>query len=100
MVGTEGHDDASYWLQTPLEELELEPYEGKDFQLPYVCEGEYFTNFAGVIPGHDRSLPPLLIGAHYDSVIPHPCADDNAAAVAIALCAANELLANLTTPTI
>ena len=32
-----------------------------------------------------------LIGAHYDSVIDAPCADDNAAAVAIALSAAGQL---------
>ncbi len=42
-----------------------------------------FVNLVGVIPGRDRSLPPMLIGAHYDSVIPSPCADDNGAAVAI-----------------
>ena len=33
----------------------------------------------------------MLIGAHYDSVIAAPCADDNAAAVAIALRAATVL---------
>jgi Zn-dependent M28 family amino/carboxypeptidase len=38
-----------------------------------------------VIPGKDRSLPPLLIGAHYDSVIDAPCADDNATSVALNL---------------
>jgi len=91
MVGTEGHDEAAFWVQSQLEQLELEPYNGREFQLPYTWEDESFTNFAGVIPGRDRSLPPMLIGAHYDSVIPHPCADDNAAAVAITLCAAVEL---------
>ena len=41
-------------------------------------------NLIGVVPGADRGLPPLLLAAHYDSVIAAPCADDNAAAVAIA----------------
>jgi hypothetical protein len=44
-----------------------------------------FCNLVGVIPGSDRTLPPLLIGAHYDSVIDAPCADDNATSVALNL---------------
>ena len=44
-----------------------------------------FCNLVGVIPGRDRSLPPLLVGAHYDSVIDAPCADDNATSVALNL---------------
>jgi Iap family predicted aminopeptidase len=36
----------------------------------------------------------VLIGAHYDSVIQAPCADDNAAAVAIALAAGEHFLAH------
>jgi hypothetical protein len=44
-----------------------------------------------VAPGQDRKLAPILIGAHYDSVIESFCADDNAAAVAIALSAAESL---------
>ena len=44
-----------------------------------------FCNLVGVIPGIDRTLPPLLIGAHYDSVIDAPCADDNATSVALNL---------------
>ena len=46
-----------------------------------------------MLPGRDRRLPPVLIGAHYDSVIAAPSADDNAAAVAIALSAAEFLTA-------
>jgi hypothetical protein len=38
-------------------------------------------------------LAPLLIGAHYDSAIAAPCADDNAAAVAIALAVAEQVAA-------
>ncbi|MDC0305647.1 M28 family peptidase, partial [Akkermansiaceae bacterium] len=36
----------------------------------------------------NRNLSPVLIGAHYDSVIDAPCADDNGASVAISLAAA------------
>jgi hypothetical protein len=85
MVGTKGHAYAEDWVQRRLGEIGCSPYRGKDFALPYHVDGIDFTNFAGVIPGADRTLPPLLIGAHYDSVIPHPCADDNGAAVAITL---------------
>jgi Zn-dependent M28 family amino/carboxypeptidase len=51
-----------------------------------------FCNLAGVIPGSNPHLAPLLVGAHYDSVIAAPCADDNAAAVAIAFSAAESEL--------
>ena len=41
--------------------------------------------------GRDSRLAPLLVGAQYDSVIDAPCADDKAAAVAIALAVAEHL---------
>ena len=85
MVGSKGHKIAEAWVDRRLGEIGCIPYRGKTFALPYHVNGMDFTNFAGVIPGADRTLPPLLIGAHYDSVIPHPCADDNGAAVAISL---------------
>jgi hypothetical protein len=85
MVGTRGHKAAEAWVHRRLGEIGCIPYRGKTFALPYHVDGMDFTNFAGVIPGADRTLPPLLIGAHYDSVIPHPSADDNGAAVAITL---------------
>ena len=44
----------------------------------------------GVVPGRDRSLPPVLLGAHYDSVIDAPCVDDNATSVALNLAIAEE----------
>ena len=85
MVGTPGHATAEAWVARRLAEIGCAPYRGDSFALPYRREGIDFTNFAGVIPGTNRSLPPVLIGAHYDSAIPHPCADDNGAAVAISL---------------
>jgi hypothetical protein len=85
MVDTVGHARAEAWVQRRLGEIGCIPYRGDTFALPYQVDGIDFTNFAGVIPGADRTLAPVLIGAHYDSVIPHPCADDNGAAVAITL---------------
>jgi hypothetical protein len=84
-VGSQGHANAEAWVNRRLSEIGCEAYRGDHFSLPYRVGKTDFTNFAGVIPGADRSLPPVLIGAHYDSVIPHPCADDNGAAVAITL---------------
>lgn len=84
-VGTKGHAKVREFLTGRLNEIGCMPYRGNSFLLPYERLGNFFCNLAGVIPGRDRSLPPLLVGAHYDSVIDAPCADDNAAAVAIAL---------------
>ena len=93
-VGTKGHAIVERYLEQRLQQIGCVPYSGDSFRLPYEDEGIDFTNIVGVIPGKDRSLQPLLIGAHYDSVIDAPCADDNAAAVAIAL-AAGEIAADL-----
>ncbi len=93
-VGSEGHAIVEEYLDARLTQIGCEPYLDDSFFQPYVQDGEYFTNIIGVIPGQDRSLQPLLIGAHYDSVIDAPCADDNAAAVAIAL-AVGEMAADL-----
>ena len=90
-VGTEGHQIAERWVEQRLSEIGCLPYRGDRFSLPYEMSGVKFTNFAGVIAGQDRTLPPILIGAHYDSVIDAPCADDNGAAVAISLAVANQI---------
>ncbi len=76
-----------------MEAIGLRPFTGDSFGIPYRAAGRDFCNLVGTAPGADPSKPPVLIGAHYDSVIPAPCADDNAAAVAIALAAARELIA-------
>jgi aminopeptidase YwaD len=66
----------------------LSPFHGDGFELRYLMphpmgkKPQKFTNLIGVIPGRDRSLPPILLGAHYDSVIDAPCVDDNATSVA------------------
>jgi hypothetical protein len=90
-VGTEGHEAALRYLNQRMEAIGLDPFEGTSFQLPYrgtdlsTGHSNTFTNLAGVVPGTGSTMPPLLIGAHYDSVIDAPCADDNAAAVAVVL---------------
>lgn len=88
MVGSTGHLKAEEWVSRRLSEIGCLPYAEKSFAIPYTSNERHFTNFVGCITGEDRTLPPVLIGAHYDSFIPHPCADDNGAAVAIALAAA------------
>ena len=84
-VGTTGHGVARGFVARRLAETGCLPYRGDSFALPFANSRYTFTNFAGVIPGADRSLPPLLVGAHYDSVIDAPCADDNGSAVALVL---------------
>ena len=88
-VGSAGHKKARKYLTARLEEIGCEPYQGTSFELPYQRNSIAFYNVVGVVRGNDPKLPPLLVGAHYDSVIAPPCADDNAAAVAIALAAAS-----------
>ena len=84
-VGTSGHERARVHLVRRLAEIGCVPFSGESVELPYRFKKQDFCNLIGRVPGTDSHLPPLLIGAHYDSVIPFPCADDNAAAVAIAL---------------
>jgi hypothetical protein len=93
MVGSPGHGRARAYLERRLGELGLAPYRGESLALSYLHSdgGVESHNQVGVIPGTDRALAPLVIGAHYDSVIAAPSADDNAAAVAIALSAAAAL---------
>ena len=92
MVGSAGHARARAYLERRLAEIGLVPYRS-DFELAYrnIRAGVESYNLVGVVPGTDRTLKPVVIGAHYDSVIAAPSADDNAAAVAIALSAATEL---------
>jgi hypothetical protein len=68
------------------------PYCQGTIDLCYETLNQQFHNLVGIVPGIDRQMPPILIGAHYDSVIQAPCADDNAAAVAVALSVAEELI--------
>jgi hypothetical protein len=85
MAGSPGHRIVRERLSRRLHEIGCMPWRGDAFEIPYTCGGQSFCNLLGVVRGKNPRLAPLLIGAHYDTVIPAPCADDNAAAVAIAL---------------
>ncbi len=87
-VGQPGHDAVRQYLLGRLRETGLSPFSGESFELPFSGEGQMFCNLAGRLPGNNPGLDPVLIGAHYDSVIDAPCADDNATAVAVVLAAA------------
>lgn len=87
-VGQPGHDVARDYLLAQMKRIGLKPFRGVTFELGYQRphpnhgQPQAFTNLVGVIHGRDRSLPPVLLGAHYDSVIDAPCVDDNATSVA------------------
>jgi hypothetical protein len=89
-VGTRGHDLARDYLLGRLAELGFIPYGPDSFGLPYHAGRQDFENLIGVVAGRTSGLPPVLIGAHYDTV-DTPGADDNAAAVAIALAVGERL---------
>jgi hypothetical protein len=92
-VGQPGHALAEDYLLQALAGSGVEPFRGESLALPYERNGRRFTNLVGRVRGREASEAPILIGAHYDSIIDAPCADDNAAAVAIALAAARALKA-------
>lgn len=95
-VGQPGHDVARDYLLRQMQRTRLVPFHGDSFELTYerphpnTRQPQQFTNLVGVIPGKNRTLPPILIGAHYDSVIDAPCVDDNATSVAKTLVLAEE----------
>lgn len=97
-VGQPGHEIALNYLRQRMAALELVPFKGDNYELcyerphPNTRKDHLYTNLVGVIPGNDRTLDPLLIGAHYDSVIDAPCADDNATSVAMTLAIAEEFI--------
>jgi len=88
-VGSPGHAKAQDYLCSRMHELGLEGYGGDGYRWPFEGKeahcGRHFTNLLGVLPGRYPERPPLLIAAHYDTCGPFPGADDNAAALAIAL---------------
>jgi hypothetical protein len=84
-VGSPGHTAARTHLLARFREIGLAPYAGSGFELAYEVRGTRFVNVVGVVAGRDADVRPVLLGAHYDSVRGTPGADDNAAAIAIAL---------------
>ena len=94
MVGTPGHEEAKAFLLEEFAARRFAPYLGESFEIPYKRRGVEFSNLIAVVPGRNRRKKPILVGGHHDSVIDAPCADDNAAAVAIALEVGSRLLAS------
>lgn len=103
LPGTKHHAEAARYIEKRFQELGLHPFHGDTYRLPYtaaispdarrVPDGFPMLNLAAVIRGIERTLAPIVIGAHYDSVIPAPSADDNATSVAAMLAAVELLLA-------
>ncbi len=93
LPGTAGHDAAADYILERFAALRLASYAGfSSYEHTFDAgNGIVGRNLVGVIPGRDRSAAPLLIAAHYDSVIAAPCADDNAAAVAVVLAVAGTI---------
>jgi len=90
-VGQPGHYIAAGYIESRMVETGLTYFSGNSYSLRYSAVNpatgvkEDFSNLAGVVPGTDHGAMPILIGAHYDSAIDAPCADDNAVSVALLL---------------
>ena len=84
-VDTPGHIEALEYISNYLAGTELIPYSGNQFQVDYTRDNTTFTNILATLPGKNKALPPILMGAHYDAINDTPGADDNAAAVSILL---------------
>ena len=85
-VGQPGHEIAREYLLGMMEDFELAPFRDQSsLELKFRRGGQDFCNLVGVVRGENSALPPILVGAHYDSVIDAPCSDDNATAVAVTL---------------
>ncbi len=82
-VGSQGHVLARKFLVERMKTAGLIPYSTAGYELPYRVENSKYTNLAGILPGVDPALDPLLLIAHYDTCGDQPGADDNAAAIAI-----------------
>jgi hypothetical protein len=98
VVGSAGHRAAREWAVDRFRMLGLSPFSDDVFELPYKWRGAHFANVAARIPAATASAagdggteagigaieaPPVVIGAHYDTVPGTPGADDNAASLAI-----------------
>lgn len=67
--------------------------ESRKFGDRALVEGGHVENLIGVLPGKDRTLPPLAVQAHYDSVSNSPGAADDGTGVGVALDVARALKA-------
>ncbi|HRI89362.1 MAG TPA: M28 family peptidase [Candidatus Hydrogenedentes bacterium] len=85
LIGTPGHAAARSYIVRRIHELALEPYAHGTYEFPYAAGEIKLINVLARLPGVRRSLPPVLVAAHYDTYGTIPGADDNASAIAIAL---------------
>ena len=91
LVGSAGHAAAREYLIRRMTELEVKPCDSASFEWPYEVADTRFVNVLGRVPGSEAGLPPMVVTAHYDTCGPYPGADDNAAAMAIALAVVDPL---------
>jgi len=66
-----GHFFVSHYIQQELSQWgKIEPFH-------FIAQGQQHTNWTLDLPGQFPGKPPILIGAHYDTVPGCPGADDN-----------------------
>jgi Zn-dependent M28 family amino/carboxypeptidase len=74
-----GHFFVSHYIQQELSQWgEVEPFH-------FNAQGQRHTNWILNLPGLSPNRPPILIGAHYDTVPGCPGADDNGTGIAAML---------------
>ncbi|MBE9076543.1 M28 family peptidase, partial [Romeria aff. gracilis LEGE 07310] len=83
-IATEGHFYTQQYLQSQFEQWGA--VESQDFTV----RGKIYSNWSLSLPGQTR-LAPILVGAHYDTVVGSPGADDNASGLAVLLALASTL---------
>ena len=77
-IATQGYQYARYYIKTQLERW------GPVTSMVFKEKGRDHCNLCLNLPGQ-RDLPPIVVGAHYDTVPGSPGADDNATGVAVLL---------------
>jgi hypothetical protein len=60
---------------------------------PYEVDGDSASNLVATLRGNNRPDEIIIVGAHYDSILGSPGANDNASGVAALLCIARALAA-------
>lgn len=78
------HADAIDWIADEFEEIGL-GVRRQTFDIPQQTPERRGTNVVGELNAENTDNPPLLIGAHFDTVPGSPGADDNASGVAAIL---------------
>lgn len=76
----ENLDKAAAWIFSQFHEAGLHVEMQR-----YVIAGKAYINVIGQVPGTGLERGALVIGAHYDTFMGHPGADDNASGVAVLL---------------